>query len=154
MCEHTATSNCPSANGHGSRSQTSRCTQREASNRSGPSPSRLAEQSWDVQGAWAGWSHHHWLIEIHDGRIDFLFKPHVLHAREEFWFPRSFYDGLTDEQRVETLWWDGSFDTREVLLFEPGALDADLAGFVTRHMPERPPSAGVRDRLRGALRRG
>jgi hypothetical protein len=118
-------------------------------------PSRLAEQSRGVQGDWVGWGHHHWLIELHGRRLDFLFKPHLLHARQEFSFPRSFYDGLADEQRVEQLWWDGAFEAREVLLFEPGALDADLAGYVARHLPDgaAPGREGRRGRLRALLGR-
>ncbi|MGI8845859.1 MAG: class I SAM-dependent methyltransferase, partial [Thermoleophilaceae bacterium] len=30
-------------------------------------PSRLEEQSLGVQGPWAGWGHHHWLIDPIDG---------------------------------------------------------------------------------------
>ena len=114
-------------------------------------PSRRAEQSRGVQGDWVGWGHHHWLVEVHGDRIDFLFKPHILHARPEFSFPRAYYDALSEEERVEQLWWEGSFDAREVLLFEPGALDADLAGHVSRHLPDgdvRETGGGLRGRLR------
>ncbi|HYI38564.1 MAG TPA: methyltransferase domain-containing protein [Thermoleophilaceae bacterium] len=113
-------------------------------------PSRLEEQSRGLQGDWVGWGHHHWLIELEGDRFDFLFKPHIIHSREEFWFPHSFWTGLTEEQRVERLWWTGSFETREVLLFGPGELDEDLAGFVSRHMPDRPPPPrrGLRQRAR------
>src|SRR3954447_10797842 len=99
-------------------------------------PSRLEEQSWDVQGPWVGWGHHHWLIELEGDRFDFLFKPHHIHSRPEFRFPGSFWDGLTEEQRVLRLWWEGGFSAREVLLFEPGALDADLSDFVAGHRSE------------------
>jgi len=107
-------------------------------------PSRLEEQSRGVQGDWVGWGHHHWLIELHGSRFDFLFKPHIIHSREEFWFPSSFWKELTADQRVECLWWTGAVEAREVLLFGPGQLDADLSGFVTRHM-------GLRRRARRAL---
>lgn len=111
-------------------------------------PSRLDEQTWGVQGPWVGWGHHHWLIELHGDRFDFLFKPHIIHWREDFWFPKAFHDTLTPELKVETLWWEGSFEAREVLRFAPGELDADLAGFVSRHVPDRSrPRAGLRSRL-------
>lgn len=118
-------------------------------------PSRLEEQSWGVQGDWVGWGHHHWLIQLEGDRFDFLFKPHIIHSRDEFWFPHSFWAALTEEQRVERLWWTGSFDAREVLLFEPGELDRNLANFVTRKMPERPPdpSQGLRQRARRLVSR-
>ena len=31
-------------------------------------PTRLAEQSAGVEGAWPGWSHHHWICDVEDGR--------------------------------------------------------------------------------------
>ena len=31
-------------------------------------PSRLEEQSWNVQGPWVGWGHHHWLIDVGEAR--------------------------------------------------------------------------------------
>lgn len=103
-------------------------------------PSRVEEQSWGVQGDWVGWAHHHWIIELNQGRLDFLFKPHMLHAREEFFLPHEFHKTLTEEHRVERLWWSGGIATREVLLFEPGQLDAHLADFVNLRLEE----SGVR----------
>ena len=119
-------------------------------------PSRLEEQSWFVQGDWVGWGHHHWLIELHADRLDFLFKPHHIHSRADFRFPTSYWQSLAPEQRVERLWWEGAFAAREVLLFEPGALDADLAGFVARHLPPETAAdagSGMRRRARRALAR-
>jgi hypothetical protein len=113
-------------------------------------PSRLEEQSWGVQGDWVGWGHHHWIVEREGDRLDFLFKPHMLHAREEFFFPHEFHQTLTGEQRVERLWWSGGFQTRELLLFEPGQLDAHLAEFVTAHLGEAGRRPGGR---RAQLRR-
>ena len=97
-------------------------------------PSRLEEQSWGVQGDWVGWGHHHWIIEREGDRLDFLFKPHMLHAREEFFFPPEFHQALTEEQRVERLWWSDGFETRELFLFAVGELDAHLAEFVARNL--------------------
>lgn len=117
-------------------------------------PSRLEEQSWAVQGEWVGWGHHHWLIERAGDGLDFLFKPHIIHARPEFWFPASWRAGLSEEQRTVTLWWSDGFEARERVLFAPGELDADLAEFVRRHMPERPSETdGMRARVRRALTR-
>ena len=103
-------------------------------------PSRLEEQSWGPQGDWVGWAHHHWIVERQGDRLDFLFKPHMLHAREEFFFPAEFHKTLTEEERVERLWWSGGIEVREVLLFEPGHLDSHLAEFVARRLEE----AGIR----------
>ena len=99
-------------------------------------PSRAEEQSWGVQGDWVGWAHHHWIIEREGRRLDFLFKPHMLHAREKFFLPPEFHRTLTEAERVEQLWWTGAIETREVLLFEPGELDAHLEQFVAQRLDE------------------
>ncbi len=41
-------------------------------------PSRLEEQSFGFQGKWAGWDHHHWLIDVGDCRIDFTLKHYLM----------------------------------------------------------------------------
>lgn len=93
-------------------------------------PSRLEEQSYGVQGPWVGWGHHHWLIDVAEGSIDFAFKHHVLHGRSSDHFPRGFCDSLTAEERVQTLWWQESFDFAERVFEGAEELDAYLADFV------------------------
>lgn len=93
-------------------------------------PSRLEEQSLEVEhpGArWTGWSHHRWLCDVEDGGIGFVHKPHLLHAEPEYHFPREFHAGLSAEQRVQELWWEGGFEAHEVLFVEPGPLREYLA---------------------------
>jgi hypothetical protein len=115
-------------------------------------PSRLEEQSEFVQGDWVGWGHHHWLIELRGDRLEFLFKPHHIHSDERFRFSHDFFQGLTMEQRREQLWWENGFEAVEVLLFEPGALDADLSDFVSRHTAQAPPGGvTLRRRARRAV---
>ena len=78
----------------------------------------------------------------------------MLHAREEFFFPPEFHQSLTEEQRVERLWWSGRFETRELFLFEVGELDAHLAGFVSRQLEKTGAQpAGRRAQLRRLLGR-
>lgn len=118
-------------------------------------PSRAEEQSRGVQGPWVGWGHHHWIIELEGNRLDFLFKPHTLHTDEQFSFPPEFHQTLSAEERVVQLWWTGDLDAREVLLFEPGQLDAHLSGFVARVLEERGwTERGRRARARRLLGRG
>ena len=100
-------------------------------------PSRLEEQSYGCQGPWVGYSHHHWLVEAGDGRIDFVFKPHVMHGRSSDHFPEGFHDTLEPEECVETLWWEGSFEFRERFFEDAGELDAYLADFVSAQLAER-----------------
>src|SRR5436190_17322015 len=75
-------------------------------------PSRLEEQTYGFQGPWTGWSHHRWLIDVEDGAIEFAYKPHTLGRRGDH-FPGEFRATLSSEERVQTLWWDGSFEFRE-----------------------------------------
>jgi hypothetical protein len=107
-------------------------------------PSRLEEQSYGFQGPWAGWGHHHWMADVTDGGIEFVFKHHVLHNRRSDHFPLAFYRGLSEEQKVQSLWWEGSFEYGERLILSAEGLDAYLANFVSENSP--PP----RERLRRA----
>ena len=90
-------------------------------------PSRLEEQSWGVIGPWVGWSHHRWLIDVTENRIEFVHKPHALHGRETDHFPPGFHDSLTAEERVQQLWWEGSFDYGERIILTAEEAEAYLA---------------------------
>ncbi len=100
-------------------------------------PSRLEEQSYGFQGPWVGWSHHRWLVDLTDGGLTFVSKPHVLHGRSSDHFPSGFRDRLTAEQRVLVLWWENSFPYRERIFLDAPSLDAYLAEFVAAHGPPR-----------------
>src|SRR5687768_18392273 len=69
-------------------------------------PSRLEEQSYVFAGPWVGWPHHHWLIDVGEASIDFVFKLHDLHGRPECHFPAGFQERLGEEARVQQLWWE------------------------------------------------
>lgn len=90
-------------------------------------PSRLQEQSWGVIGPWVGWSHHRWLVDVGDGRIDFVHKPHALHGREALHFAPGFAESLSQEERVQWLWWEGSFEFAERSFADRDELYAYLA---------------------------
>ena len=93
-------------------------------------PSRLEEQAYGFQGPWAGWGHHRWLIDIAGDSISFVAKHHVLHNRPAQHFPAGFRDALSDEQRVQTLWWEGGFAFGERIFSDGPALDGYLEQFV------------------------
>jgi hypothetical protein len=119
-------------------------------------PSRLEEQSLGVEhpGArWAGWSHHRWLCDVEDGGIGFVHKPHLLHVEPEYHFPPEFHAGLSTEERVQELWWEGGFQAREPLFVEPEPLREYLAAPVrVRGTPAaRPGLARALGRLRRRL---
>lgn len=76
-------------------------------------PSRLEEQSWGVAGAYVGRAHHHWLVDIIESNISFVFKAHDIHSSRDFYFPRRFWKQLNQDERVQEMWWDGSFTWSE-----------------------------------------
>jgi hypothetical protein len=123
-------------------------------------PSRLEEQTWGVQGNFVGWTHHRWLTDLSDNRIDFTLKVHGIHARQRWYFPNSFLAGLSGEDRVLSLWWEGGFECGEQILMSIEELDEYLTSFVNAHgdsaaasaPPLRRRAAAVRARLRRALR--
>ena len=43
-------------------------------------PSRLEEQSLGVEGPFAGWAHHRWLVDVTNSSLEFVLKPHNLHS--------------------------------------------------------------------------
>ena len=119
-------------------------------------PSRLEEQSPLEDRPGVGWSHHRWLIDVDDERrrIEFVFKHGVVYTTSEARFPRGFHATLSDDERVASLWWDGSFDYEERVMTSGDELDPYLADFVTRALRARGMSrtpAGPRQRLQRAL---
>jgi methyltransferase family protein len=117
-------------------------------------PSRLEEQSYGFQGPWTGWGHHRWLIDVDGDRIDFVFKHAVVHNRDSDRFPPGFQQALSPEQRVLTVWWEGSFEARERVFTSAEELDPYVAGFVSRHRRDVPlPRASAVRRMLEKLRR-
>jgi hypothetical protein len=116
-------------------------------------PSRLEEQIYGIQGPWVGWGHHHWLIDVVGDRIEFVFKHHVVHGRSSDHFPADFWSSLSDEEKVETLWWEGSFEYGERVLIGADALDRYVGDFVAE-VRRRRPEARPLPRWRSWLRRG
>jgi hypothetical protein len=109
-------------------------------------PSRLEEQSYGVQGPWVGWGHHHWLVDIVPGQVRFAFKHHVLHNRPSDHFPPGFHERLSQDDRVQCMWWEDGFEFREQILVGPEEVDSYLADFVTENLRARPLPAPSRPR--------
>jgi hypothetical protein len=112
-------------------------------------PSRLEEHTYGFQGPWVGWGHHRWLIDVGENRIDFVFKHHVIHGPEANHFPSRFYGTLSEDQKAQTLWWEGSFEYGERVMLSAEEVDPFLADFVAAHRATRP----MRDRSSRFLRR-
>lgn len=115
-------------------------------------PSRLEEQTWGVQGPWAGWSHHHWLVDEVDGGLEFALKPHSLHALPEVQIARSAHRAMSAEERIVQLWWSGGFERRERIFYEASELRSYLASVVD-DMNRRDASGGAINGLRRRARR-
>jgi hypothetical protein len=103
-------------------------------------PSRLVEQSWWVQGPWIGYGHHRWLIDVEDGHIEFVSKPHSITGIEGAGFPNGYAQALSEEERNQALWWEGSFGFGERLFYEDAELRSYLTEFVTANLGRVPES--------------
>jgi hypothetical protein len=99
-------------------------------------PSRLEEQAFGVHGPWVGWSHHHWLVDITDGRLEFVFKTAVLQGREDCRLTAEQRAALTEDERVQTLFWERRLEARERIFLTGEELDRYLAEGVAG-WPER-----------------
>lgn len=96
-------------------------------------PSRLEEQSYGVHGPWVGWSHHRWLVDVTEDRLEFVSKPHALHGKREFQMPHERWLELSPEQRVEAFFWEAAFECSERIFLGPGEIDEYLASLVRPH---------------------
>jgi hypothetical protein len=99
-------------------------------------PSRLQEQTREVNGPWVGWSHHRWLIDVNPPRIDFLAKPGALNGQPELTYPPHFAAELSPEDVVETMFWEGAVEARELLIFDV----EELNRYLQEPMRQRPPA--------------
>ena len=96
-------------------------------------PSRLEEQTFGLHGPWVGWSHHHWMVDVAPGQIEFVFKTAVLQGRPECQLTAEQAATLTDTERVQTLFWEGGFEARERVFLDADSLDRYLVDGVAGH---------------------
>lgn len=122
-------------------------------------PSLLEELSYGFRGPLVGREHHRWLVQMDQGacRIEFSFKDHSLHHRWDSRFPAGFYQKLSETERAQALWWEGTFEATERHYVEISASDEHLAAFVRAELDRRglepPKRPGWRERLKAPLRR-
>jgi len=117
-------------------------------------PSRLEEQTYGVQGSWVGWGHHRWLVEVRDGRLEFVFKHHIICGRERDHLPTGFLDGVAPEERILQFWWEGGFECGERIFVDPDELDAYVGDFVGEQLAARTTTPAPHDApapIRGRL---
>jgi len=108
-------------------------------------PAPAQELTWGVHGPWVGWSHHHWICEAEEegSGLRFTFKPHLLGASGRH-LPPSTLDGVTEEDRVISRWWQGVICAHEQVLIGAQDLDGWLASLLDAHGgpgPDPPPTA-------------
>lgn len=118
-------------------------------------PSPVEELTWGLQGPWAGWSHHHWICELHDAGLRFTHKSHSVHAPGRH-LPAGSCDALPPQRRVLELWWRGSFPAREQVFVGAEQFDPWLEGLLAAAGTHHPPSSllqGAATRPPSALRR-
>jgi hypothetical protein len=89
-------------------------------------PSRLQEQSYSVVGPLVGWSHHRWLVDLADGGLDFVHKPHHLHASAQLQLTTREGEMLTPEERVNALFWTDRLPARERIFVGESSFDEYL----------------------------
>jgi hypothetical protein len=99
-------------------------------------PAVVEELTWGIHGPWVGWSHHRWLVELEDGGLTFVHKPHLLCAEGRH-LPAGTCDALAPEERVTGLWWEGELPARERVYVGAEELDAWLEGLLSARRPAR-----------------
>jgi hypothetical protein len=90
-------------------------------------PSLVDELSWNVPafsgGRWVGHDHHRWLCFTAPNSIEFMHKPHSLHAEWRATVPARRAAQLRPDQRVQVLWWEGDLAARERVVIGAFPLD-------------------------------
>ncbi len=90
-------------------------------------PSLLDELSWNVPefsgGDWVGHDHHRWLCFTGPNSIEFMHKPHSLHAEWRATVSPRRAARLAPEQRAQVLWWEGDLAASERVVIGPFPLD-------------------------------
>jgi hypothetical protein len=78
-------------------------------------PSRQWESCRGLEPGITGLNHHRWLIEIEGNEIRFLMKFHKIH-KWRYSLPAKVLRQMTEKEKVTWLFWNNSFDFREVTL--------------------------------------
>lgn len=80
---------------------------------------------------WCGWHHHRWLVDVPDGRLRFLAKPHHVHS--PLWPSVRSPRHLHPEARANVEFaWSGRLEASEEILFDFAELDSHLSGLAAR----------------------
>jgi hypothetical protein len=102
-------------------------------------PTRILEQALGVENPrHCGFYHHRWLVDMHNGTVEFRFKPHTLHGLNAAFTCRiGMSETLNPDYSFQAFEWEGSFHAREVLFLTDAETESDLIQFAahTRALP-------------------
>jgi Methyltransferase domain len=81
-------------------------------------PTIEAELIYNVQGdgPWLGHEHHRWLVDIADGELVFMHKPHSIHHDWTLRVLPRWRARMTVEDQLQGLFWEGALPARERFL--------------------------------------
>jgi hypothetical protein len=114
-------------------------------------PSRLCESCRGHESGIVGLAHHRWLIDINETAINFSMKCHTIHSHWKYSLPASYFRKLSEEQKVQWLFWEGAFSFCEATLYGEEQA-ADLERFVKSVKPYRSIWVGADRVARDAMR--
>ncbi len=114
-------------------------------------PSRSFESTHGIeQSRVTGLSHHRWLIEIGERRIDFYPKYGMIHDWR-YSLPPSYRKRLLGDGAVQWLWWEEEFQFREIVLHGIDEVEAELARYVRETCPHPAWKLALDDKRRRGL---
>jgi len=79
---------------------------------------------------YVGFYHHRWLIEIKKNKLVFRFKPHFIHNKWKFYFPKKYLKRLSEEKKVSFLFWKDKFDFEERIQISRDKFEEEIYKFV------------------------
>ena len=81
-----------------------------------------------------------------------MIKLHSLHSHPDQFFPYGFRESLSEDERVQSLWWTGGFSYGERIFLDEVEFDRYLSEFVATELAARGRAGvGRRGRLRSGL---
>jgi hypothetical protein len=97
-------------------------------------PSRLIESTFGAESDhYPGYYHHRWFVDLDPQQqsVEFHFKSWLLLDSWKYHLPKRYLKRLSEADKVSWLFWENSFDYKEVLNL--GGETAELEAFVRSH---------------------
>lgn len=119
-------------------------------------PSLWEELAYGVEGQWLGHRHHRWIVDVVDGGLEFVHKPHSIHHDWSLRvLPSWRRERMTVADHLQGLFWEGSLPARERVEVVGGSAEDEWRARVREHFaPRRGEIARERARDRAAWLRG